>query len=171
MPDKIKLMLATHTHGSVTPAYAQALARVRAAIVEASVTVDVIDVGGGFPSIYPGMEPPPLEDYFGAMELISAAKGVYHEQLSGIVALRQLGRQLDDIDNLVCEVMCNKFVSLAIQWEDTTSTAANGTMPNNEPRRVRTLAVKGDAADNGGVPAGASAPRPAPTLEQAERAA
>ena len=45
-------------------AYTQALARVRAAIVEASVTVDVIDVGGGFPSIYPGMEPPPLEAYF-----------------------------------------------------------------------------------------------------------
>ena len=45
-------------------AYAQALARVRAAIVEASVTVDVIDVGGGFPSIYPGMEPPALEGYF-----------------------------------------------------------------------------------------------------------
>ena len=41
--------------------------------------------------------------------------------------------------------------------------AANGTMPNNEPRRIRTLAVKGDAADNGGIPAGASAPpRPAP---------
>jgi ornithine decarboxylase len=45
-------------------AYAQALARVRAAIAEAAVTVDVIDVGGGFPSIYPGMEPPPLEAYF-----------------------------------------------------------------------------------------------------------
>jgi len=28
------------------------------------VTVDVIDVGGGFPSSYPGMEPPPLERYF-----------------------------------------------------------------------------------------------------------
>jgi hypothetical protein len=43
--------------------------------------------------------------------------------------------------------------------------AANGTMPNNEPRRIKTLAVKGDAADNGGVPAGANAPpaRPAPT--------
>ena len=41
--------------------------------------------------------------------------------------------------------------------------AANGTMPNNEPRRIKTLAVKGDAADNGGIPAGASAPpRPAP---------
>jgi hypothetical protein len=44
------------------------------------------------------------------------------------------------------------------------ATAANGTMPNNEPRRIKTLAVKGDAADNGGVPAGANAPpsRPAP---------
>jgi ornithine decarboxylase len=38
--------------------------RVRAAIVDAAVTVDVIDVGGGFPSSYPGMEPPPLERYF-----------------------------------------------------------------------------------------------------------
>ena len=50
---------------AMTPdAYAQAMARVRAAIVEAAVTVDVIDVGGGFPSTYPGMEPPPLELYF-----------------------------------------------------------------------------------------------------------
>ncbi|WP_315764464.1 type III PLP-dependent enzyme [Sphingomonas sp. Y38-1Y] len=45
-------------------AYAQAMERVRMAIVEAAVTVDVIDVGGGFPSAYPGMEPPPLERYF-----------------------------------------------------------------------------------------------------------
>jgi ornithine decarboxylase len=37
---------------------------VRAAIVDAAVTVDIIDVGGGFPSVYPGMQPPPLEDYF-----------------------------------------------------------------------------------------------------------
>jgi ornithine decarboxylase len=42
--------------------------RVRAAIVEAAVTVDVVDVGGGFPSTYPGMEPPPLELYFAAIE-------------------------------------------------------------------------------------------------------
>jgi ornithine decarboxylase len=28
------------------------------------VTVDIVDVGGGFPSSYPGMEPPPLEAYF-----------------------------------------------------------------------------------------------------------
>jgi ornithine decarboxylase len=45
-------------------AYAEAMGRVRAAIVAAAVTVDVIDVGGGFPSAYPGMEPPRLEDYF-----------------------------------------------------------------------------------------------------------
>lgn len=45
-------------------AYANAMERVRAAIVEAAVTVDVIDVGGGFPSAYPGMTPPPLERYF-----------------------------------------------------------------------------------------------------------
>ena len=45
-------------------AYAEALARVRDAIVEAAVTVDIVDVGGGFPSVYPGMEPPSLENYF-----------------------------------------------------------------------------------------------------------
>jgi ornithine decarboxylase len=50
---------------AMTPdAYAQAMERVRQAIVEAAVTVDVVDVGGGFPSSYPGMEPPPLALYF-----------------------------------------------------------------------------------------------------------
>ena len=50
---------------AMTPfAYVQALERTRAAIAEASVVIDMIDVGGGFPSVYPGMEPPPLEDYF-----------------------------------------------------------------------------------------------------------
>lgn len=50
---------------AMTPfAYVQALDRVRAVIADASVVIDMIDVGGGFPSVYPGMEPPPLEDYF-----------------------------------------------------------------------------------------------------------
>ena len=50
---------------AMTPAaYSEAMERVRAAIVEAAVTVDIVDVGGGFPSIYPGMEPPALEAYF-----------------------------------------------------------------------------------------------------------
>ena len=48
-------------------AYVQAMEKVRAAIVLAAVTVDVIDVGGGFPSAYPGMEPPQLEGYFAAI--------------------------------------------------------------------------------------------------------
>ena len=53
---------------AMTPhAYVQAIERVRAAIVDASVTVDIVDVGGGFPSSYPGMEPPPLEHYFQAI--------------------------------------------------------------------------------------------------------
>lgn len=50
---------------AMTPhAFVQGLERVRAAIVDASVTIDIVDVGGGFPSIYPDMTPPPLEDYF-----------------------------------------------------------------------------------------------------------
>jgi ornithine decarboxylase len=50
---------------AMTPAaYREAMERVRAAIVEAAVTVDIVDVGGGFPSSYPGMEPPPLDLYF-----------------------------------------------------------------------------------------------------------
>ncbi|WP_106639181.1 type III PLP-dependent enzyme [Allosphingosinicella vermicomposti] len=50
---------------AMTPAaYGEAMERVRQAIVEAAVTVDIVDVGGGFPSTYPGMEPPPLETYF-----------------------------------------------------------------------------------------------------------
>ncbi len=53
---------------AMTPsAYTQAMERVRAAIVESGVTVDVVDVGGGFPSVYPGMEPPALEHYFDAI--------------------------------------------------------------------------------------------------------
>ena len=53
---------------AMTPAaYTEALERVRQAIVDSSVTVDIIDVGGGFPSAYPGMEPPALKGYFDAI--------------------------------------------------------------------------------------------------------
>ena len=37
-------------------------------IAQAGVTVDIVDVGGGFPSIYPGLTPPPLEDYLQAID-------------------------------------------------------------------------------------------------------
>jgi ornithine decarboxylase len=50
---------------AMTPAaFAEAMTLVRDAIIGAAVTVDIVDVGGGFPSSYPGMEPPPLETYF-----------------------------------------------------------------------------------------------------------
>jgi ornithine decarboxylase len=50
---------------AMTPAaFAEAMTLVRQAIVEAAITVDIVDVGGGFPSSYPGMEPPPMETYF-----------------------------------------------------------------------------------------------------------
>jgi hypothetical protein len=48
------------------------------------------------------------------------------------------------------------------------ASTANGTMPSSEPRKIKTLAVKGDAAENGGVPAGAAAPaKPAPVARTA----
>lgn len=54
---------------TMTPlAYVHALERVRTAIVNASVTVDIVDVGGGFPSIYPDMVPTSLNHYFSAID-------------------------------------------------------------------------------------------------------
>lgn len=50
------------------------------------------------------------------------------------------------------------------------ATAANGTMPNSEPRKIRTLAVKGDAAENGGAPAPVAAAKPAPAARTAPAA-
>ena len=49
-------------------AFVHALERVRTAIVEASVTVDIVNVGGGFPSIYPDMAPQSLNHYFNAID-------------------------------------------------------------------------------------------------------
>ena len=50
---------------AMTPfAFVQAIERARVAIADASVVIDMVDVGGGFPSIYPEMDPPPLEDFF-----------------------------------------------------------------------------------------------------------
>ena len=43
--------------------YGQALRNVSQQIVRAATLVDIIDVGGGFPARYPGMEPPSLDTY------------------------------------------------------------------------------------------------------------
>ncbi|MAN46756.1 MAG: type III PLP-dependent enzyme [Alphaproteobacteria bacterium] len=49
-------------------AWATAMADVSRIIIAASVTVDIVDVGGGFPSIYAENPPPSLEDYAAMVE-------------------------------------------------------------------------------------------------------
>jgi ornithine decarboxylase len=44
-------------------AYQAAMTQASRALVRAGVFADVVDVGGGFPSVYPGMVPPPLSAY------------------------------------------------------------------------------------------------------------
>ncbi len=44
-------------------AFQAAMAQASRALVRAGVFADVVDVGGGFPSVYPGMVPPDLADY------------------------------------------------------------------------------------------------------------
>jgi ornithine decarboxylase len=44
-------------------AFTGAMERAARAVRRAGVIVDVLDVGGGFPAVYPGMEPPRLEAY------------------------------------------------------------------------------------------------------------
>jgi|SRR3989344_4738088 len=45
-------------------AYRIAMKMVDKAVTDAEVAIDYFNVGGGFPSIYPGMIPPPLREYF-----------------------------------------------------------------------------------------------------------
>lgn len=48
-------------------AYVNAVEIVEQTIIHAGVIVDVLDIGGGFPACYPGMEAPPLTEYFDAI--------------------------------------------------------------------------------------------------------
>ena len=48
-------------------AYQAAMAQVGRSISRAGVIVDVVDVGGGFPSVYPGMVPPDMSEYADAI--------------------------------------------------------------------------------------------------------
>jgi ornithine decarboxylase len=49
-------------------AFQAAMAQASRAIVRAGVMIDVVDVGGGFPSIYPGMVPPDMADYLDSIQ-------------------------------------------------------------------------------------------------------
>jgi ornithine decarboxylase len=49
-------------------AFQGAMASASRSLVRAGVFADVVDVGGGFPSIYPGMIPPSLADYLDSID-------------------------------------------------------------------------------------------------------
>ena len=57
------------------------------------------------------------EDYLGALDVASLAKNIFNKQLVGIVCMRKVGDQLEEYENLVCEVLCNRFISAAIHFE------------------------------------------------------
>ena len=60
-------------------AFQAALAQANRAIVRAGVMVDVVDVGGGFPSVYPGMVPPQMADYADSIQRGFAEMMVHEE--------------------------------------------------------------------------------------------
>ena len=49
-------------------AYQGAMASASRSLVRAGVFADIVDVGGGFPSVYPGMIPPALADYIDSID-------------------------------------------------------------------------------------------------------
>jgi len=60
-------------------AFQAAMAQASRAIVRAGVMVDIVDVGGGFPSVYPGMLPPDMADYIDSIDR-GFAEMVVHEE-------------------------------------------------------------------------------------------
>jgi ornithine decarboxylase len=60
-------------------AYQAAMAQAQRAIVRAGVMVDIVDVGGGFPSVYPGMIPPDMGDYVDSIQRGFAEMSVHEE--------------------------------------------------------------------------------------------
>jgi ornithine decarboxylase len=55
------------------------MAQAQRAIVRAGVMVDIVDVGGGFPSVYPGMVPPEMSDYVDSIQRGFAEMSVHEE--------------------------------------------------------------------------------------------
>ena len=57
-------------------AYARAVALAAQVIRDSGVTVDLFDIGGGFPVAYPDIVPPPLDAFTGAIARAVAAEGL-----------------------------------------------------------------------------------------------
>lgn len=65
--DKLGICFHVGSQAMTPLAFVHALEKSRTAVVDASVTIDIVNVGGGFPSIYPNMVPPSLNHYFSAI--------------------------------------------------------------------------------------------------------
>ena len=90
-----------------------------------------------------------VEEYFTAMELISVAKNIYHDKLSDISCMQNLGTQLHDVDQLVNEVMRNKFVSMAIQWEGIQASSSSASSSSSDHHHHQTsIAPRGIETSN-----------------------
>jgi Diaminopimelate decarboxylase len=60
-------------------AFQAAMAQANRAIVRAGVMVDIVDIGGGFPSVYPGMVPPDMADYIDSIDRGFAEMSVHED--------------------------------------------------------------------------------------------
>ena len=76
-----------------------------------------------------------LEDYVGALQVVSATRSIYSEHLAALAALRAIGSQLEEYSGMICDVMCNKFVNACVSWDVDESVdlhglsdASNGTL-------------------------------------------
>lgn len=90
-PVSVRLGLCFHVGTQTTDPgiYARAVHLAAAAIRESGVTVDVLDVGGGFPATYGQTEVPPIETFIAVIKDALAAEG-----LSKIRLLAEPGRAL-----------------------------------------------------------------------------
>jgi ornithine decarboxylase len=71
-------------------AYGNAMQAVADLVTQSGVTLDILDIGGGFPSIYPGMTPPSLSHYMKAIK-----KGLkQHAQFADCRIICEPGRAL-----------------------------------------------------------------------------
>ena len=57
-----------------------------------------------------------MDDYVGALEVVSATRKIYAEHLTPILALRSVGSQLEEYSGMICDIMCNKFVNACVSW-------------------------------------------------------
>eukprot|EP00605_Chrysophyceae_sp_TOSAG23-4_P002849 GSChrysophyteH1.ASY1.ANO1.3138.1 assembled CDS len=57
-------------------------------------------------------------DFLGALELLEECKKLYSNELTTVTSMKKIGEQLDAFDGFLCEVISNRFVSQAIEWEE-----------------------------------------------------